>query len=117
MSGIINWGPNLTAYPSYEHMSMKMNYAVTQCVSNNTIINSPKTINLTAAGLQKSDVEIKEVDGQLIIKTKSGLTGHYTSLNQTYDLKNVKLSSSTLKLGVLTLEFVDTENVVRHEIQ
>lgn len=80
-------------------------------------INSPRTINLTAAGLRKSDIEIKEVNGQLTVKTKTGLTGHYTNLNQTYNLKNVQLDSSILKLGVLTLEFVDTGNVVRHEIK
>mgnify|MGYP003440712330 CR=1 FL=1 len=93
-----------------------MNTTLTSWVVSNNI-DSPRIVNLTAAGLQHSDIEVKEVDGQLTVKTKSGLTGHYTNLNQTYNLKNVKLNSLTLKLGVLTLEFVDTENVLRHTIK
>jgi len=92
------------------------NWAVTIGTSVYTI-NSPQIVNLTAAGLRHSDIEIKEIDGNLSVKVKSeGLKGYYSNLNNQYTLKNVKLLSSKLSLGVLTLEFVDSENVVRHKI-
>jgi hypothetical protein len=80
-------------------------------------ISEPKVLNLPAYGLRHSDILIKEVDGVLTVKTKAGLTGYFATLDKSYVVKNVKLSSSTLSLGVLTLAFVDTENVVNHPVK
>jgi len=107
MDIIYNTERKLMNFTSSNFITMNVNYT----------IESPKTVHLTAAGLRHSDIEIKEVDSKLHINTKSGLKGFYTTICAVYDLKNVKLHSSTLSLGVLTLEFVDTDNVVRHTVK
>ena len=89
------------------------NYAV----SCNETISGPKVINLPAYGLRHSDILVKEVDGVLTVKNKTGVTGYCATVDKKYALKNVKLNSSTLSLGVLTLEFVETENVVNHVVK
>lgn len=83
----------------------------------NETISGPRVITLPAYGLRHSDILIKEVDGVLTVKTKSDLTGYYATLDKKYGIKNVKLASSNLSLGVLTLEFVDTENVINHTVK
>lgn len=93
------------------------NYNTSYTLTVNDTISGPKIINLPAYGLRHSDILIKEVDGVLTVKNKLGGSGYCATLDKKYALKNVKLSSSTLSLGVLTLEFVETENVVNHAVK
>jgi hypothetical protein len=93
------------------------NYTTSYAVSCNETISGPKVINLPAYGLRHSEILVKEVDGVLTVKNKAGVTGYCATVDKKYALKNVKLNSSTLSLGVLTLEFVDTENVVNHTVK
>jgi hypothetical protein len=89
------------------------NYAV----SYNETISGSKVISLPAYGLRHSEILVKEIDGFLTVKNKAGVTGYCATVDKKYLLKNVKLNSSTLSLGVLTLEFVETENVVNHLVK
>lgn len=112
---------DLYYYPYYPNMVNKNGDLImntyTYSATFNESISEPKVINLPAYGLRHSDILIKEVDGILTVKTKTGLTGYFATLDKKYSVKNVKLNASTLSLGVLTLQFVDTENVINHAVK
>ena len=81
------------------------------------VISEAKSISVAAYGLEPEEIVIKEVDGRLTVKSAPKVkTNVQSNLNLSYTLKNVKLDSTTLMLGVLTLDFVDTDNVVIHKI-
>lgn len=93
-----------------------LNWGVkTMCYEN--VISETKSISVPAYGLLPEEIVIKEVDGKLTVKSAPKVKANVQSnLNLAYTLKNVKLDSTTLALGVLTLDFVDTENVVIHKV-
>lgn len=89
--------------------------AKNMCCEN--VISEAKSISIPAYGLSSEEIIIKEVDGKLtIVSNSSGVSSCRASLSKSYTLKNVKLDSTTLMLGVLTLDFVDTDNVVIHKV-
>ena len=101
---------------TYNDMSPYLYWgAKTMCCEN--VISEAKSISVAAYGLLPEEVVIKEVDGKLTVKSAPKVkTNTQSNLNLSYVLKNVKLDSTTLALGVLTLDFVDTENVVIHKV-
>ena len=78
-------------------------------------INQPTILEIVAYGLKKSDIEIKEINNELQIKSKSTRKTN-ANINKVYKLSNVVFKEAYLELGVLFIEFVDSENVKRHEI-
>lgn len=81
------------------------------------VISEARVVTLAAYGLRHDEIIIKEIDGKLTVKTKYiGEKPLRSTLNLAYTLKNVTLKSSTLSLGVLTLEFVDNDNVTYHKV-
>lgn len=90
---------------------------ITMNVSCENVISEANVVTLAAYGLRHDEIVIKEIDGKLTVKTKYiGERPLRATLNMTYALKNVTLKSSTLSLGVLTLEFVDNDNVTYHKV-
>ncbi len=80
-------------------------------------VSAPKVINLPAYGLRHDEISIKEIDGVITIKSTPVDKNKYcTSINKSYALKNVVFKSSSLALGVLYVEFVDSKNVVIHKV-
>ena len=81
----------------------------------NQQISKPSTIELPAYGLDKSDIVIKEIGGELTVRSSSDRKTKVT-LDKIYKLNNVLFKEARLELGVLFLEFIDSENVKRHEV-
>ncbi len=101
---------------NYDAMHPYLNWGVKNMCCEN-VISEAKSISVPAYGLSSEEIIIKEVDGKLtIVSNSSGVSSCRASLSKSYTLKNVKLDSTTLALGVLTLDFVDTENVVIHKV-
>ena len=89
--------------------------AIKMCYEN--VISESKSISIAAYGLLPEEIIIKEIEGKLTVKSAPKIkTTVQSNLSLSYTLKNVKLDSITLMLGVLTLDFVDTENVVIHAV-
>lgn len=113
------WGNNLN-HPMYYHYSPNDamfygRWAVS--ASLNDVISAPKIINQPAYGLLHDEISIKEIDEVLTIKSMPTDKSKYcASINKSYTLKNVVFKSSSLSLGVLTIEFVDSENVIIHKV-
>lgn len=101
-------------YPYYPHGRLGV---ITYTSSYAETVSEPKVINIPAYGLRHSNIKIKEIDSTLTVKTKDKIAGYHADINKTYNLKNVKLNSSNLRLGVLILEFVDTKDVINHEVK
>lgn len=80
------------------------------------IINKPRVLELPAYGLDKSEITVKEVGDELTI-TSEKVDRFHATIEKTYVLSNVKLAGIALYQGVLRLEFVDSDNVKRHEVQ
>ena len=101
---------------NYDAMYPYLNWGVkTMCCEN--VISEAKSISVAAYGLLPEEIVIKEVDGKLTVKSAPKVkTSTQSNLSLSYTLKNVKLDSTTLALGVLILDFVDTENVVIHKV-
>lgn len=101
---------------NYEDMNQYLNWGIkTMCCEN--VISETKSISVPAYGLLPEEIVIKEVDGKLTVKSAPKVkTSTQSNLSLSYILKNVKLDSTTLALGVLILDFVDTENVVIHKV-
>lgn len=80
-------------------------------------ISAPRILQLPAYGLRHDEIKIKEIDGVLTIKSEPvDKTKYYASIYKTYTLKNVVVQNKTLVAGVLSIEFVDAENVIHHTI-
>jgi hypothetical protein len=100
---------------NYEDMNPYLYWGTKMCYEN--VVSEAKSISIAAYGLSSEEIIIKEVDGKLtIVSNSSGVSSCRASLSKSYTLKNVRLDSTTLSLGVLTLNFVDTENVVIHKV-
>lgn len=106
---------NLGYISNYNHALSYGGWATTGSLSE--IISSPKVIKQPAYGLRHDEISIKEIDGVIIIKSTPVDKNKYcASINKSYTLKNVVFKSSSLALGVLYVEFVDSENVVIHKV-
>jgi hypothetical protein len=80
-------------------------------------ISEPRILQLPAYGLRHDEIKIKEIDGVLTVKSEPVDKTKYTAtINKIYTLKNVIVQNKTLVAGVLSVEFVDSDNVVRHTI-
>lgn len=87
------------------------------CTTSTETISAPKILQLPAYGLRHDEINIKEIDGVLTIKSEPVDKAKYcTTINKTYTLKNVIIQSKTLSFGVLSVSFVDSENVIHHTI-
>lgn len=96
------------------HCGTGNNYAI--CNYEN-VVSEAKSISVAAYGLEPDEIIVKEIEGKLTVKsTPKVKTNVQSNLNLSYTLKNTRLDSITLMLGVLTLDFVDTENVVIHKV-
>ena len=103
----------------YDYTKCKVHWANVSVmnVSCENVISEAKVVTLAAYGLRHDEVVIKEIDGKLTVKSNPiGKKPLCSTLNLAYTLKNVTLKSSTLSLGVLTLEFVDNDNVTYHKV-
>lgn len=103
---------------NYEDMNQYLYWgAKTMSMCYENILSGTKSISMPAYGLLPEEIVIKEADGKLTVKSAPKVKANVQSnLNLAYTLKNVKLDSTTLALGVLTLDFVDTDNVVIHKV-
>lgn len=103
---------------NYEDMNQYLYWgAKTMSMCYENIVSEAKSISVAAYGLLPNEIIIKEVDGKLTVKSTPKVKANVQSnLNLSYTLKNTKLDSVTLALGVLTIDFVDTENVVIHKV-
>lgn len=120
----VDWA-NVSVSPMYSYnpyINWNSNYyskgtTMTMNVSYENFISEAKVVTLAAYGLRHDEVVIKEIDGKLTVKSNPiGKKPLCSTLNLAYTLKNVTLKSSTLSLGVLTLEFVDNDNVTYHKV-
>lgn len=80
-------------------------------------ISEPRIVQLPAYGLRHDEIKIKEIDGVLTVKSEPvDKTKYVATINKSYALKNVIIQSKTLSFGVLSVSFVDSENVIHHTI-
>lgn len=101
---------------NYDAMYPYLSWGVKNMCCEN-VISEAKSISIPAYGLSSEEIVIKEVDGKLtIVSNSSKVSSCRASLSRSYTLKNVRLDSTTLELGVLILDFVDTDNVVIHKV-
>lgn len=90
------------------------NYTL-QFAPSKTVISEPKTIELAACGLEASDIDVKQIGDEVTVKSKK-VDRFHTEFCKVYTLQNTKLVSQTLKNGVLTLTFNETEDVKHYEV-
>ena len=90
------------------------NYTL-QLAPSKTIISEPKTVELAAYGLETSDIDVKQIGDEVTVKSKK-VDRFHAEICKMYTLQNTKLVSQTLKNGVLTLCFSETEDVKHYGI-
>ena len=98
----------------YSLSTWSTNYTL-QFTPTKTVISEPKTIELAAYGLETSDIDVKQIGDEVTVKSKK-VNRFHAEICKTYTLQNTKLVSQTLKNGVLTLCFSETEDVKHYGI-